>query len=88
MPGLGVHAATGRPVIDLTSRVVDPRLDLRALLDAVEAAPPAAGVDALAAELALRVGAREVSFLIADIHGRDVVRVARASERGQLVRPR
>lgn len=88
MPGLGVQAATGRPVIDLTSRVVDPRLDLRALLDAAEGAPPAAGVDALAAELALRVGAREVSFLIADIHGRDVVRVARASERERIVRRR
>ena len=61
----------------------DPRLDLRALLDAAEAAPPAAGVDALAAELAARVDAREVSFLIADIHGAALVRLPRTSERAR-----
>jgi len=48
----------------------DARLDLSALLDAVEAAPPAEGVDTLAAELAARVSAHEVSMLIADISGR------------------
>ncbi len=39
----------------------DARLDLSALLDAVEAAPPGEGVDALAAELAARVSASEVA---------------------------
>ena len=82
----GVHAASTPPVIELAARAIDPRLDLRALLDAAEAAPPAAGVDALASELAHRVGAREVSFLIADIHGRGLVRLARTSQRGRSVR--
>lgn len=63
------------------SRVVgeepDARMDLRALLDAAEAAPPAEGVDALAAELAARVGAREVSMLIHDISGLTLTRLPR-----------
>ena len=54
------------------------RLDLRALLDAVEAAPPAEGVDALAAELGARIGASAVSMLIADISGVTLTRLARA----------
>jgi serine phosphatase RsbU (regulator of sigma subunit) len=54
------------------------RLDLRALLDAVEAAPPTDGVGALAAELAKAVGAGEVSFLIADISGGALARLVRA----------
>jgi hypothetical protein len=45
-------------------------LNLNALLAAVEAAPPVAAVDVLAAALAEAVGAREVSFLIADFSGR------------------
>ena len=56
--------------------VPDPRLDLRALLDAAEAVPPAEGVGALAAELASRVSAVEVSMLIADISGRTLIRLA------------
>ena len=60
-------------------RVPDPRLDLRALLDAAEAAPPAEGVSALAAEIAARVNASEVSMLIADISGRTLARLARAA---------
>ena len=60
----------------------DPRLDLRALLDAVEAAPPTAAVEALSAELAKEVGASEVSFLIADIIGGSLSRLARASRDG------
>ncbi len=55
----------------------DARLDLRALLDAAEAAPPAEGVDALAAELAQRVGALEVSMLIANNSGLGLARLAR-----------
>jgi len=61
----------------------DARLDLRALLDAAEAAPPAEGVDALAAELALRVGALEVSMLIADISGLALARLARRPAPGR-----
>lgn len=69
--------------------VPDARLDLRALLDAAEAAPPADGVDALAAELAARVGASEVSMLIADISGLTLARLARrpAPERSRQLRP-
>ena len=60
---------------------VDPRLDLGSLLDAVKAAHPAAGVDALASELAGRVGADEVSLLIADINGRSLIRLRRSFQR-------
>ncbi len=56
----------------------DARLDLRALLDAAEAAPPTAGVEALAAELAKALGAGEVSFLIADISGGALARLVPA----------
>jgi hypothetical protein len=41
-------------------------LSLNALLAAVEAAPPVAAVDVPAGALAEAIGAREVSFLIAD----------------------
>lgn len=63
----------------------DPRMDLRALLDAAEAAPPAEGVDALAAELAARVDASEVSMLIADISGLTLARLARRPAPGRSV---
>ncbi|MEX2290931.1 MAG: PP2C family protein-serine/threonine phosphatase [Mycobacteriales bacterium] len=53
-------------------------VDLRALLDAAESASPTDGVDALAAELAKNIGAAEVGFLIADIVGGTLVRLARA----------
>ncbi|WP_340293975.1 hypothetical protein, partial [Aquipuribacter hungaricus] len=56
--------------------------DLRALLDGVEAAPPMGGVEALASELAAKVGASEVSFLIADLLGGSLVRLARAQPPG------
>lgn len=65
--------------------VPDPRLDLRALLDAAEAVPPAEGVSALAAELSARVSAREVSMLIADISGLALVRLARSAAQGRSV---
>lgn len=61
------------------STLVGGRTDLRALLDAAEAVPPAEGVDALAAELAASVGADEVSLLIADISGLTLTRLARRS---------
>jgi len=60
-----------------SSEVPDARLDLRALLDAAEAVPPTEAVDALAAELAARVEASEVSMLIADISGLTLSRLAR-----------
>ena len=63
-------------------------LDLRALLGAVEAASPTQGVDALAAELARMVGAAEVSFLIADIAGGTLARLARSGGDGEAVRER
>lgn len=50
---------------------------LRSLLDAAEAAPPAEGVDAVANELAARLGASDVSMLIADISGLTLARLAR-----------
>jgi serine phosphatase RsbU (regulator of sigma subunit) len=52
----------------------DVRADLRALLDAVEAAPPVDAVDVLARELARMVDAVDVSFLIADFSGDAVLR--------------
>lgn len=61
----------------------DPTLQLRALLDAAEAAPPAAGVDALAEELAVRVGAHEVSLLIVDLTGQALLRLDRTAVRGR-----
>lgn len=51
--------------------------DLSSLLAAVEAAPPVAAVDVVAAQLAKRLGAREVSFLIADYSGDALVRLSR-----------
>ena len=63
-------------------------VDLRALLDAVEAASPTQGVDALAGELARLVGAAEVSFLIADVAGGTLVRLARPGGDGEAVRDR
>ena len=50
-------------------------LNLNALLAAVEAAPPVAAVDVLADALAEAIGAREVSFLIADFSGRSLIRL-------------
>ncbi len=59
-----------------------PSLDLGLLLIAAEAAAPAEGVDAVAAALAEMLGAREVSFLVADISGGSLVRLARAPRAG------
>jgi serine phosphatase RsbU (regulator of sigma subunit) len=57
-------------------------LDLRLLLSAVEDAPPIAAAEVFAATLAAAVGARDVSFLIADYSGRSLVRLSHVS-RGQ-----
>lgn len=67
-----------------TTKLGDDRADLRTLLDAAEAVPPAEGVDALAAELAARVGAAEVSLLIADISGVTLTRLARRGPSSSL----
>jgi Stage II sporulation protein E (SpoIIE) len=52
-------------------------VDLRSLLAAVEAAAPVAAVDVFAAELGKRLGAAEVTFLIADFNGGALVRFSR-----------
>jgi serine phosphatase RsbU (regulator of sigma subunit) len=59
-------------------------LNLNALLAAVEAAPPVAAVDVLASALAEAVGAREVSFLIADFSGRSLIRLGHSGGAGTL----
>jgi hypothetical protein len=51
-----------------------PRADLRVLLERVEAASPTDAIEVVANELATMVGARAVSFLIADFSGRALVR--------------
>lgn len=58
--------------------MTEPQLDVGALLEAAEAAAPAEGVDALAEVLADMLGAQECSFLIADISGGSLARLARA----------
>jgi serine phosphatase RsbU (regulator of sigma subunit) len=52
-----------------------PGADLRALLERVEAASPTDAIEVVADELAAMVGARTVSFLIADFSGRALVRL-------------
>jgi serine phosphatase RsbU (regulator of sigma subunit) len=51
------------------------RLDLRTLLTAVEDAPPFAATDVLGERLAIALGARDVSFLIADFSGHALIRL-------------
>ena len=59
-------------------------LNLNALLAAVEAAPPVAAVDVLAAALAEAIGASEVSFLIADFSGLSLIRLGHSGGPGPL----
>src|SRR5690348_9035388 len=59
-------------------------VNLNALLAAVEAAPPVAAVDVLAGELAEAIGAREVSFLIADFSGRSLIRLGHSGGQRRL----
>ena len=51
-------------------------LDLETLLAAVEAAPPIDATEVVAAALADALGARNVSFLIADYSGRSLIRLS------------
>jgi serine phosphatase RsbU (regulator of sigma subunit) len=59
-------------------------LSLNSLLAAVEAAPPVAAVDVLAAALAEAIGAREVSFLIADFSGQSLIRLGHSGGEGAV----
>jgi serine phosphatase RsbU (regulator of sigma subunit) len=59
-------------------------LNLNSLRAAVEAAPPVAAVDVLAGALAEAIGAREVSFLIADFSGRSLIRLGHSGGKGEL----
>src|SRR3954465_9976248 len=63
---------------------VQSQVSLNALLAAVEAAPPVAAAGVLAAELAKAIGAREVSFLIADFSGRSLIRLGHSGGVGAL----
>lgn len=68
-----------------------PALDLGAVLEAVDAAPPVAAADVLARALSDVLGAREVSFLIANFSGESLVRlghVARGAATGAQTRER
>jgi serine phosphatase RsbU (regulator of sigma subunit) len=58
-----------------------PLLDLTGLLAAVEAAPPVAAAEVLAAALADALDAQDVSFLIADFSGQSLIRLSHV-ERG------
>ena len=57
---------------------------MNSLLAAAEAAPPVAAVDVVATELAEAIGAREVSFLIADFSGRALIRLGHSGGKGAL----
>ena len=59
----------------------DRRLDLRTLIDAVEAAPPIEAVDVLAAVLAEMLDATHVSLLIANFSGTAVMRLSHITAR-------
>ena len=56
-------------------RVLEGR-ELGSLLDAAEAASPVEAVEAVTRELGLALGATKVSFLVADLSGRALVRLA------------
>jgi serine phosphatase RsbU (regulator of sigma subunit) len=51
-------------------------LTLHGLLEAVEAAPPISSAEVFGAALAATLGAREVSFLIADFSGQSLIRLS------------
>ena len=55
------------------------RLDFGQLIEAVENAPPVAAADVLGARLTDALGAREVSFLIADFSGQALIRLGHAA---------
>src|SRR3954464_9335344 len=55
------------------------RLDFGQLIAAVENAPPVAAVDVLGARMTEALGARAVSFLIADFSGQALIRLGHAA---------
>ncbi len=57
-------------------------MDLPSLLARVEAAPPVAAADVVAAALQEMLGAREVSFLIADFSGLSMIRLGHVEASG------
>ena len=62
-----------------TGTVTDRRrspLNLNVLLGAVEAAPPVAAAEVIGDALSQALGARDVSFLIADYSGRSLIRLS------------
>src|SRR4029077_1742003 len=90
---LAFAGAGGRPKGDVGERSLrlgemDERrrspLNLNSLLEAVEAAPPVAAIDVLAAALAEAIDAREVSFLIADFSGQSLIRLGHSGEGAAL----
>ena len=62
------------------------RLNLAELLAAVEDAPPVAAADAIAAVLAATFEASDVSFLIADLSGRALIRLGHADSQSDMRR--
>src|SRR5688572_14886157 len=69
------------------------RLDVKTLLASVEAAPPIDAAEVVAGALTDAVGARDVSFLIADYSGRALIRLshvrrARSDDEGDVSRER
>src|SRR6266542_3348735 len=76
--------ASGRVRLGGMDKGQPSRLSLNSLLAAVEAAPPVAAVDVLAAALAEAIGAREVTFLIADFSGRSLIRLGHSVGKGVL----
>jgi hypothetical protein len=60
--------------------------DLSAVLDAVGSASPVDAVDAVTGKLAAELGTDCVSFLIADVAGRAVVRLGRLQRSGAHTR--
>ena len=70
----------------MTTRASDPTgvvpLDVRTLLAAVEAAPPIDATEVVAAALTDALGARDVSFLIADYSGRALIRLSHVHRTG------
>ena len=60
----------------MSTTEVRPQVDLRRLLELVEAAAPIDAVDVVAAELGRMLQARRVGFLISDSSGHSVVRLS------------
>ena len=72
----------------LINETPDQRLDLRVLLDAVEAAPPVDAIDVLARELATMLDATEVSLLVTNFTGDAVIRMSHVTGRQDAHRGR